>query len=496
MRLMRIVLYARPWSVDLLLACEERWRADGRDADVTYVTSHAEAKRLLDAAGRNSIFLPAAVHDLRVADPMEILGEVEARHGGGLLPLVRCLMADRTIAGHDPAWQLDQLARHALFFDRFFVDVQADAIIGEAADWMPSWVAFELARAHGCTPVGVTASAMPPGRLLLLRSHETIAGAAEEYERLRDEGVDEDGVAAARVLQDVILGQGTKLDYLPPVRRPLRLLSSVVTGGAPRRQLRVIREQARERRAGNWFTQPNPVGHWLLTAPRAGRAAVAARRYLTSGPSGRPFVFFPLHYEPEASTLVHASYFDNQLEVVSNLARSLPGGWELVVKEHFYMAGQRRLGFYRDVQRIPNVRLSALSVPTNELIQTAAAVAVITSTCGLEASLIGRPVVMFGDYPWDYAPTVHKVRALADLPALIRSAAGTDLGPDHPDVLAFGASWNAALPPGRYYRNRRHDWLERENVDQIARAFWHAATRRDNAAGARARAAEGSTGVR
>ena len=472
---MRVVFYARPWSADLLLAVEERWRGRGRHLEVQYVTSHAEARRRLHAAGRTATFLPAAVSELTISDPRLTLDDIEGRHSD-LLPLMRCLMGDRTIAGHDPAWQIDQLARHALFFDRFFARERPDAIIGEAADWMPAWVAFELAKAHGCTPIGVTASAVPPGRLLLLRSHQTIAGAAEEYARLRSADLDETRLAAARALQDVILIQGTKLDYLPPMRRPLRFLWSVVTGAAVRRQLRVIAEQLHERRAGNWFTQPNPILQWLLTKPRAARAAVAARRYLDQGLSGRPFAFYPLHYQPEASTLVHGSYFDDQLEVVRNLARSMPAGWDLVVKEHFYMAGHRRLSFYRELRRIPNVRLIALSVPTNRLIQDAAVVAVVTSTCGLEAGLIGRPVVMFGDYPWDYAPTVHKVGALADLPALIRSAARADLGPDHPDVLAFAASWDLALPKGRYYKNRRHDWLQPENLDVIADALWSAAS--------------------
>lgn len=468
---MRLVLYARPWSTDLLLAVEERWRSRGRQFDVHYMTSHAEARRRLVAAGREVTFVPTAVSELAITDARAILGEIESRHKD-LLPLMRCLMADRTIAGHDPAWQVDQLARHALFFDSFLAHERPDALIGEAADWMPGWIAFELARANGCTPVGMMASAVPPGRLLLLQSHRSIAGAREEYERLRRATIDEERLAAARALQDVILGRGTRLDYLPPVPRSLELLRRLLGGSALSRQLVVMVEQLRERRAGNWFTQPNPVLHWMLTKPRAARAAVARQRYLNHGLSGRPFAFYPLHYQPEASTLVHGSYFDDQLEVVRNLARSIPADWDLVVKEHFYMAGQRRLSFYRELRRIPNVRLIELSVPTNSLIQDAAVVTVVTSTCGLEASLIGRPVVMLGDYPWDYAPTVHKVGALADLPTLIRSAASADLGPDHPDVLAFAASWDAALPQGRYYKNRRHDWLEPENLDRIAEALW------------------------
>jgi hypothetical protein len=472
---MRIVFYARPWSTDLMLAVEDHWRRTRRDVDVLWITSHIEAVRMLARIGREATFLPGAAREIAVPDARRALTEIEARHAGELLPLMRYLLADRTIADQPTEWQIDQLARHALFFEALFDREQPDAIIGEASDTMPSWLGFELARLHGCTPLGLTPSAVPPGRLLILRTHEEIAGARERYERLRDVGLDPEQERAARALQDVVLGRGAKLDYLPPLRRPLAFAKRVLTGAVAGRQVAVALERARERRAGNWFTQPNPIVHWIRTRGHLVRARIATRRYLNQPLSGRPFVFYPLQYQPEASTLVHGSYFEDQLALLWNLARSIPGGWDLVVKEHFYMAGQRSLSFYKELRRIPNLRLVPFSVPTNELIQNAEVVAVITSTCGLEASLIGRPVIMFGEYPWDYAPTVHKVGAFTDLPALIRHAAGSARGAAHPDVLAFAASWDAALPHGRYYNNRQHDWLREDNRVRIADALWAAA---------------------
>lgn len=83
---------------------------------------------------------------------------------------------------------------------------------------------------------------------------------------------------------------------------------------------------------------------------------------------------------------------------------------------------------------------------------------------------MGKPVLMFGDYPWDYAPTVHRAEVAARLPAQIRRLAADPLGPDHPDVLAFGASWDASLPHARYFKTRAYDWTEPENVRRIADA--------------------------
>jgi hypothetical protein len=304
----------------------------------------------------------------------------------------------------------------------------------------------------------------------MLRGHREIPGARERYEELRRTGLDERAEAAARALQAVVLGSGTKLDYLQE-RDWARFFSRIAQGTVAREQARFALWQLRERRSGNWFVQPSPVVYAALGRARSLRARVADARYLKDELSGRPYAFFPLHYQPEATTLVHGSYFENQLETIRNLSRSLPVGWDLVVKEHFYMRGLRELGFYRRLRELHNVRLVPFSIPTNQLLAEAEVTTVIASTCALEAALIGRPVLMLGDYPWDYAPTIHKVGPLTDLPSTIRAAAGSALGTDHPDVLAFAASWDAALPEARYYTNRQYDWLEPANVSRLADAL-------------------------
>ena len=305
----------------------------------------------------------------------------------------------------------------------------------------------------------------------MLRGHDEVAGARATYESIRASGLGPDQEEAARALQRVVTGEGTKLDYLAPPRARRDFALGLASGRILREQLSDSIWQFRERRSGNWFVQPDPfllrlrqVGHRL-------RARRADRRLLTDGLGDRPYLFYPLHFEPEATTLVHGSYFEDQLNVVRNLARSLPVGWELAVKEHFYMRGQRRLGFYRALRSIPNVRLLPFAVPTNRLILGARVVAVISSTAGLEGALVGKPVLIFGHYPWDYAPTVQRAGALADLPGQIVRMADSGLGPDSPDVLAFGASWDSSLPLARYFKTRAFDWRQSENVRQLADAL-------------------------
>lgn len=141
----------------------------------------------------------------------------------------------------------------------------------------------------------------------------------------------------------------------------------------------------------------------LLSASYVPEARLAATRY----------TFFPLHTEPEVSLLVYGRPYVNQIEVVRALAMSLPADHVILVKEHPWMVGKRSMAYYRALLNIPRVLLVKPSLDARLLIQNAAMVAVITGSNALEAAIIGRPVLTFGDCPYNALPRTM-VRRVAD----------------------------------------------------------------------------------
>ena len=111
----------------------------------------------------------------------------------------------------------------------------------------------------------------------------------------------------------------------------------------------------------------------------------------------RPFVYFPLHVNPEASTMVQAPMHTNQLSIIEALAKSIPLSMDLVVKEHIPMLGRRPVEFYNEIKRIPGVRLISPLENGFEFIKRAKLVCSITSTVAWEAILLGRPVLVMGN---------------------------------------------------------------------------------------------------
>jgi len=138
------------------------------------------------------------------------------------------------------------------------------------------------------------------------------------------------------------------------------------------------------------------------------------------------FVYFPLSVEPERTLSISAPFYMNQLEIIRNVARSIPADYKLYVKEHMAMRYRhwRPISYYQTIMDLPNVTLIHPSLSNEELIKNCSIVFTVTGTAGLEAAYYGKPSVVFGHTSYDSLPSVHKIEHLEDLPQLIRTCLG------------------------------------------------------------------------
>ena len=137
-----------------------------------------------------------------------------------------------------------------------------------------------------------------------------------------------------------------------------------------------------------------------------------------------PFIYFPLHQEPERVTLIGAPYFTNQLETVRHTLKSLPIGYKLLVKEHPTQSirGWRSISYYKQLLNLPNLDLIHPSVNNDELLKKSSLVVTISGTSGLEAAFYGKSSIIFSDLGYSLLPSVFKVKSLEELPQTIKMA--------------------------------------------------------------------------
>jgi hypothetical protein len=136
----------------------------------------------------------------------------------------------------------------------------------------------------------------------------------------------------------------------------------------------------------------------------------------------KKFVIFALHYQPERTTMPEGGVFEHQLLAIKMLARSLPKGWLIYVKEHprqFSLNDVRTNNFrdrnyYDRLAEIPQVRLLPVAQNTAELIPKAQFTASVQGSIGWEGLLQGKPALIFAN-AW-YAPcrSAYQVSSLAE----------------------------------------------------------------------------------
>jgi hypothetical protein len=115
------------------------------------------------------------------------------------------------------------------------------------------------------------------------------------------------------------------------------------------------------------------------------------------------YIYFGLHYQPEATTMPIGGIFNDQILAIRHLASIIPDGWKIYVKENFYQFvnySHGHLGrisqIYQELCSIKNVILVPTDFSSFQLLENAQAVSTITGTVGLEAMVRAKPVIIFG----------------------------------------------------------------------------------------------------
>lgn len=194
-------------------------------------------------------------------------------------------------------------------------------------------------------------------------------------------------------------------------------------------------------------------GYWSSEVAFMIREWTMLRRLTAQGipgleqlPKG-PFVFFPLAMEPETTLSRLSPEFLSQHSAIVMLARNVPAGVRVAVKETLYCAGRRPKDFYSHISELKNVVFVNAQEPGLKMIGAADAVATITGTAGHEAAVMGKPVILFGQHNIQkMLPHVHTVSDDARLAQFLRRIfdGGFDAGAARSDGARFYRALEAA----------------------------------------------------
>ncbi|MEK7775556.1 MAG: hypothetical protein AAB305_06705 [Candidatus Zixiibacteriota bacterium] len=140
--------------------------------------------------------------------------------------------------------------------------------------------------------------------------------------------------------------------------------------------------------------------------------------------TGKPYLFYALHKQPEASIDVIGRYYEDQFANIRNLWRILPESWLLAVKEHTNAIGDRPLSFYRQLQKLRNVVLVDEKADSHSLIKNAKLVATVSGTVAYEAALMDVPAITLAPTFFNALPscryvTLESLKTLTSIDSLL-----------------------------------------------------------------------------
>jgi len=156
---------------------------------------------------------------------------------------------------------------------------------------------------------------------------------------------------------------------------------------------------------------------------RRSRSKFLNQKLIKKIDASNPFVYYPLHYEPERITLTAGRFFPEQIAVIEIIAKSIPVGYKLYVKDHPMMGtiGWRDISYYKRIMDIPNVELLHPRITHEEIMKKCSLVVTIAGTAGLEAAFYLKPSIVLGDVGYS-VPSVFKIENIEDLPSVIRTS--------------------------------------------------------------------------
>ena len=185
-------------------------------------------------------------------------------------------------------------------------------------------------------------------------------------------------------------------------------------------------------------------------------------------PPNSRYAYYPLHMAPESMVDTWAPFYQDQLAFVAQVALAIPADMEFVVKLHFSDPDSYSRQELKKVMRIPGVRFVHPRASGRDFLEKSSLVVGITGTSCLEAALLGKPVLIFGDSPYQHFPRTERAKKPDELHEQIISMLDKPQATDN-EILEAYANYMARYMPGRI-----NDWgrsIEPEDQNRYANCF-------------------------
>lgn len=377
-------------------------------------------------------------------------------------PIWRYIYTDRFLIYRDYQYCINVTVGLFRFFEELFSNNNIDFYYSETIATLQCYIAYLVGKKYGVTYIAqMTARGLDSTHHYFLK--DDFQGNFNFHEDYMQRQYSDDEIQKA----DAFLKDFESRD-IPPK-------NMVFTGNRPKFKLKFIalpflrfvrsfRKELRDPCSYMYFESYKAITNPLVFYFKYQKA----KKYYNKADYSEKYVYYPLHYQPEASTIVCAQKYEKQLYFIDSWAKSIPADTKLYVKEHYAILGHRDLSFYKELKKYPNVVLIDPWESSRKLMEHAQAVTTLTGTAGWEAMLLRKPVFIGGNIFFDNAPGVIKISDiyLNYLPEMDRWER-----PDRDQTVKYLCEYFRTLHKGNVYAANPKS-LEPDNIRNIVSALY------------------------
>ncbi len=377
-------------------------------------------------------------------------------------------------------FQMRYLVSCVMVFESWLDGNNISAVVSELLTGLPDSILFEVCKARNVKYISIRSSKMTPGMIVCDKYYDEPEGMLDIYERFINDGVPPEILEKAKKHIYSIRNEAGTPAYMQLTKKRFKLF----TFQRAKTFLRRIGVEKIPTNSISLYQHPvlNPA-RWALhrfNNIRKTRKSFA-KWFQTEIPAEEKYFIYPLHYEPEASTLIRAFHFSDQMCVINQVIKVLPLGVKLVVKEHGGNQGYRKSDFYRKLYYLPNVILVPPSYDGKKLIKNSVGVITLTGRMGWESLIMNKPVIAFGETFWTSFEKVRKPESWGQLKEFVRSIVENAskeesqvMGKDDVDdgLISYAAAYISLVHEANFVLGTK-DLYDDVNVKRIAEMLYN-----------------------
>jgi len=175
------------------------------------------------------------------------------------------------------------------------------------------------------------------------------------------------------------------------------------------------------------------------------------------------YAYFPLHVDPEGSTICEAPVWANPVFAIELIAKMLPFKYKLLVRDHYLNVGVRPLGFYKYLSKIPGVYLVNPYGSAFSYLKNANLVFTDNGTVGWEGLILGKPVITLANAHYDITGLTYKIKNFSEMDKEI-----LEILKNHNNLISQDALYQAKLRA--YVEAERRTLIK--NFKQDIKRYW------------------------